>query len=67
MRYVLTATSPVTWEVEADDDDPHYVRWDIFKEKLVCDCFFDSLVEGNCKHKTMVKEYIVNGRTEFET
>jgi len=66
MRYTVQRTSPLTWEVESEEADTHYVRFDIFKEKFICDCIFDSIVEGNCKHKLYAKQNLVHGIVEFD-
>ena len=65
-KYFVKRTSDITWEVEEEDGEPYYVRYDVFKEQFICDCKFNSLVEKPCKHILYVKQNLVFGLEIFD-
>jgi hypothetical protein len=65
MKYTVTKTSDTTWEVEEEDDEVHYVRYDIFKDIWICDCLYNGITEKCCKHILYAKQNLVFGITEF--
>ena len=65
MKYTVKRTYVDTWEVEREDEEPHYVRYDIFKDEFICDCNFNN-IGLSCKHKLFVKQNLVYGLAEFD-
>ena len=65
MKYIVRRTSDLTWEVEKDDEDSdeiHYVNYDIFKDRFICDCNFNASTEVDCNHISFVKQNIAYGK-----
>jgi|WetSurMetagenome_2_1015567.scaffolds.fasta_scaffold24939_7 hypothetical protein len=66
MILTVNRTSDITWEVDSDDDDLHYVNFNTFKRKFVCDCQYNNVTEEDCKHIIASKFNLITGQTVFD-
>jgi len=67
MIYTVKRTSDTTWTVDSENGDLHYIIFNVFKRRFVCDCQYNNITECDCKHIVASKFNIVTGQEEFNT
>jgi hypothetical protein len=53
--------------VEKEDGEEYYVNFNVLKNKFTCTCVWNVQMDRPCKHLRYVKEFIINGKTEYES
>jgi len=66
MKYKIIKISGLSWIVEKEDGEEYIVNYNIFKNKYTCSCQWNISTGKECKHIRMIKEFIINRKSEFD-
>ena len=69
--YIVKKLSDLSWMVESSDDtrdklEEYFVNFNFFYSKFVCPCTWNVMMNTECIHIKLVKQFIKDGKSEFE-